>query len=115
MGDAAHAHKDAYRKKHGDVVSKKDHDAYVLKSKKRGKLKRPLSFKDYKDLASFYGKKDTEKDDPNIIWKGGMDWHGKYKKSGTGSPDAPDAPYKPKGGTTLKRNKGGIARKTRIF
>ena len=97
--------KDAYRKKHGEKVSREDHAAYVVKSNKRGRLKRPLSFKDYKDLAGFYGKKATEEEDGSTIWKGGADWHGKYKKD----------PKRNNGGTTLKRNKGGIARKTRIF
>ena len=72
--------KAAYQKEHGEEVSREDYDAYVVRSKKRGKLKRPLSFKDYKDLAGFYGKKSTEKESSSVIWKGGADWHGKYKK-----------------------------------
>ena len=70
--------KDEYQKKQGENVTRKDYD-YKNSFSSDGMAK-PLTFSDYKDIASFYGKSITNDADLSLIAKAGIDTD-KYRKS----------------------------------
>ena len=71
--------KDEYQKKQGENVTRKDYDAYK-NSFSSDSMAKPLTFSDYKDIASFYGKSITNDADLSLIAKAGIDTD-KYRKS----------------------------------
>jgi hypothetical protein len=72
------ARKKEYKKKHGETVTKEDYNSYK-KSFSSNSMSKPLSFTDYKDIASFYGKRLTDDADLSLIAKSGIDAD-KYRK-----------------------------------
>jgi len=74
---------DAYKEKHGETVSKDDYNSYK-KSFSSDSMSKPLSFTDYKDIASFYGKRLANDADLSLVAKAGIETD-KYRKSKTAS------------------------------
>jgi len=65
-----------YEVRHGEQVSKEDYDKYKESFVSGGEeynLKKPLSFKDYRDMAMFRGKRATENADLETVFKSGLD------------------------------------------
>ena len=70
--------KKEYKEKHGETVNREDYNAYK-ESFSDDSMSKPLSFSDYKDIASFYGKSLADDADLSIIAKAGIDVE-KYRK-----------------------------------
>jgi len=73
---AIEARQKKYEEKHGEQVTKEDYNKYkesFVAGKKSYDLAKPLSFKDYRDIAMFRGKKATENADLSIVAKTGID------------------------------------------
>lgn len=71
-----------YEVKKGEQVSKEDYAKYKEKfaaGNESYDLSKPLSFKDYRDMAMFRGKKATENADLSTVAKTGLDAD-KYRK-----------------------------------
>ena len=86
---AIKARKKEYKEKQGETVTKEDYNSYK-KSFSSKSMSKPLSFTDYKDIASFYGKNLANDADLSIVAKAGLD---------------PEK-YRPK----EKKNKGGMVK-----
>ena len=80
---AISARKKEYKEKQGETVSKEDYNSYKEKFSSES-MSKPLSFNDYKDIASFYGKRLADDADLSIIAKAGIDVD-KYRKQKTAS------------------------------
>ncbi len=80
---AISARKKEYKEKQGETVTKKDYNSYKEKFSSES-MSKPLSFNDYKDIASFYGKRLANGADLSIIAKAGIDAD-KYRKQKTAS------------------------------
>tara|TARA_R100001079_G_C4298075_1_gene90005 strand:+ start:93 stop:419 length:327 start_codon:yes stop_codon:yes gene_type:complete len=76
--EAISARKKEYKEKHGETVTKEDYNSYK-ESFSSDSMSKPLSFTDYKDIASFYGKRLANDADLSIIAKAGIDVD-KYRK-----------------------------------
>ena len=70
--------KKEYKEKHGESVTREDYNSYKNSFSDDNMLK-PLTFSDYKDIASFYGKKMADDADLSLIAKAGIDT-AKYRK-----------------------------------
>ena len=73
---AIEARQKKYEEKHGEQVTKEDYNKYkesFVVGKKSYDLAKPLSFKDYRDIAMFRGKKATENADLSTVAKTGID------------------------------------------
>jgi len=65
----------AYELKHGEQVTREDYSKYkesFVAGKESYDLTKPLSFKDYRDIAMFRGKKATENADLSTVAKTGL-------------------------------------------
>ena len=65
-----------YEVKQGEQVTREDYNKYkesFVAGKESYDLTKPLSFKDYRDIAMFRGKKVTENADLSIVAKTGID------------------------------------------
>ena len=65
-----------YEVKQGEQVTREDYNKYkesFVAGKERYDLAKPLSFKDYRDIAMFRGKKATENADLSTVAKTGLD------------------------------------------
>jgi hypothetical protein len=80
---AIEARKKEYKEKQGESVTKEDYNSYK-ESFSSDSMSKPLSFTDYKDIASFYGKRLANDADLSIIAKAGIDAD-KYRKQKTAS------------------------------
>jgi hypothetical protein len=78
-----------YKEKHGESVTREDYNSYK-NSFSDDSMSKPLTFTDYKDIASFYGKAMADDADLSLISKAGLD---------------PEK-YRPK----EKKNKGGMVK-----
>ena len=66
----------AYELKHGEQVTREDYSKYkesFVAGKESYDLTKPLSFKDYRDMALFRGKRATENADLETVFKTGLD------------------------------------------
>ena len=73
---AIEARQKKYEEKHGEQVTKEDYNKYkesFVVGKKSYDLAKPLSFKDYRDIAMFRGKKATENAELSTVAKTGID------------------------------------------
>ena len=65
----------AHELKHGEQVTREDYNKYkesFVAGKESYDLTKPLSFKDYRDIAMFRGKKATENADLSTVAKTGL-------------------------------------------
>tara|TARA_R100001591_G_scaffold32218_1_gene43055 strand:- start:15 stop:407 length:393 start_codon:yes stop_codon:yes gene_type:complete len=85
---------EAYRKKHGETVTKEDYNSYKENFSSKH-MSKPLSFTDYKEISSFYGKSDAENASLELIMKAGLDPE-KYRPTKKNN----------KNGSVTKSNKG---------
>jgi len=89
-----------YEVKHGEQVTREDYNKYKKSFASGGKsydLAKPLSFKDYRDMAMFRGKKATENADLETVFKTGLDpekYRAKKKAASKGMADRKKAPKK---------------------
>ena len=71
--------KKEYKEKHGESVTREDYNSYK-NSFSSDSMAKPLTFADYKDIASFYGKRTADGADLSLVAKAGIDTD-KYRKS----------------------------------
>ena len=72
------ARKKEYKEKHGESVTREDYNSYK-NSFSDDSMSKPLTFSDYKDIASFYGKSLADDADLSLVAKAGIDAD-KYRK-----------------------------------
>ena len=75
--------KKEYKEKHGETVTKDDYISYK-KGFSSDSMSKPLSFTDYKDIASFYGKNLANDADLSLVAKAGIETD-KYRKAKSAS------------------------------
>ena len=80
---AISARKKEYKEKQGEAVTKEDYNSYKENFSSES-MSKPLSFSDYKDIASFYGKRLANDADLSLVAKAGIETD-KYRKAKTAS------------------------------
>jgi len=80
---AISARKKEYKEKQAETVTKEDYNSYKEKFSSDS-MSKPLSFTDYKDIASFYGKRLANDADLSLVAKAGIETD-KYRKAKTAS------------------------------